>query len=801
MTTPASTWTFGAIAVSALSLFSCSALQPHVVAQVSPASWLEHADPAQPDFLRAEILHERGIHILHAEGHGPRSLDDIQLTDFRGDQIALSKIVYDTAQRTLIVPKTPLDKRQIHYVTRLSDSARVRVRFDGWFRTLYSDKPLGATVVDNGASTHFGIFAPRAQAVAVNLYGSPDLEPPSEQIPLQLDSSGVWSVTVPSNLHGTYYEFEINQAEGTLPNTSAERTVRISDPYARVNAGSHGRSRVWAAKAPPPPRRSGPLSMEDLIAYEVHPQDFTDQLPESTRQLGPFRAMVERGLWNASGEPIGFDYLTGLGINAVHLMPVQEYLHHPDTEWRAAFGDDPRLQALGIASENYQWGYRTTHAFAIENRYGAPNGEPGNERAAFRDLVAAFHAEDIAVIVDIVPNHTGENMDGAERILNFNGIDKAYYYRTDDAIEHIGPFGNEVKTEDRPMVQRWIIDQCLALVEEFGVDGFRIDLAGQIDEQTLIALKQALGSDILIYGEPWIDVTDPYIRANKDWDWYKEDSPITFFQDDARNALKGSPFELSDKMRDRGFAGGNASQRAEAMAALTNDYAEESESPNQGLNYLDIHDNWALADRFATANWDGLAGVDEAHYRIAAGLLMTSQGPIVLHGGSEIMRSKGLAPLEEWHEETPFGDIYFKGRDDTYNLRTPNQFVWETVGTSGGDGLDYAGMEAWWAGLIALRNNDAGKVFRRSEPVPDGYYEWILPENEAVLGYVVDQRVLVLANVGNAQETLTADMLPEGSWVPIAAGDRIDLEGLAAAAELEDQVLPAKSFAMWIAAD
>src|SRR5690606_19240893 len=115
------------------------------------------------------------------------------------------------------------------------------------------------------------------------------------------------------------------------------------------------------------------------------------------------------------------------------------------------------------------------------SRYRRKGTEHGAQREQFRDLVQAFHDHGIAVIVDFVFNHTGENMDGRHYLFNFNGIDPLYYYRTRD-LRRVGEYGNETKSENRPMVQRWIIDQCRHFIEEFGVDGFRIDLAGQTDE-------------------------------------------------------------------------------------------------------------------------------------------------------------------------------------------------------------------------------------------------------------------------------------------------------------------------------
>ena len=485
--------------------------------------------------------------------------------------------------------------------------------------------------------------------------------------------------------------------------------------------------------------------------------------------------------------PSGFEHrkriaaLVRLGINTVHLMPMQEYLHYPDQVWREAFKDDPFMQAMGVSEENYDWGYRITHFMAVESKYRARNTEPGSEREQFRDLVQAFHDKGMAVLVDFVFNHTGENMEGNHWAMNFNGIDMLYYYRTKD-FKQIGGYGNETKSENRPMSQRWIIDQCKYFRDEFGIDGIRIDLAGMTDEQTLIKLREAMGPDWIIYGEPWIQPNDPEFRKNPDWDWYKADAPITFFQDDARNAFKGPTSDPNSKSQDRGFAGGNPLERARTMLSLTNGFPDEGD-PNRGINYLDIHDNWALADQFAAHQWDGRYGVDEGAFKIAATLLFTSLGPVVMHGGTEFMRSKGAMPdsRHETIKQTSMGKIYIKGRGDTYNVRVPNQFVWENVGKTNRTDpqcpCDYKGMRAYWEGLIRLRLSPYGKVFRfgGSIPPPD-YYQFFAPENPYLLGYLVKDAVLVLINTNQMPETFNDIRLPNGTWKLVADGQKVDFD-------------------------
>lgn len=720
--------------------------------------------------LRAEIHGPTDIRFTVAGAHPPEGAAAWRLTDGRGQPLAIAAVLGQEHGGGHVVPAAPLDPLRVHYLEIPDLGLRALVRRDPLFRVMFSSKPLGALVSPGDDTTTFRVFSPRAHAVRLHLYRAAHDGPADalQIVGLVRDGDGVWETTVPGNLHGTWYDFTVHGPDDPGNWFYESHPVHVSDPYALVNDDALGKSRIWVDGPPPPPVSGGRPAMEDVVAYEVHVQDFTDLLPVPESERGTFPAMGRPGLVNAEGHPVGFDHLVGLGVNVVHLMPVQEFLHYPDAEWQARFADDPFARAMGIDRENYQWGYRTTHAFAAETRYRSRGSEPGAERAQFKELVAAFHERGIAVVIDLVPNHTGENMDHRHMLLGFNVLDLPYFYRTDEEVEHIGPFGNEVKSEDRPMVQRWILDQMRHWVEEMGVDGFRIDLAGQLDKQTLLRARGALPRDLIIYGEPWIAPSDPDVRANPDWSWYKHNAPITFFQDDARNAFQGSPFDRND----RGWAGGDPHKRTAAMHALANAYAEEPVA-TAGISYLDIHDNWALADRYALHDHNGLLGVDLAAVRIAAGLLLTSAGPVVIHGGTEVLRSKGVAPLEGFDTATATGPIEFKGRDDTYNLRAPNRFVWASLTP----GSDQASMRDWWKGLLALRMSDLGSVFRVAE-VPAEHYRWITPDDGHLLGYIVGGRVLVLANNGQADGTFRFD-LPPGDWRQMADREQVDpVEGI-----------------------
>lgn len=741
---------------------------------------LVFADGIKPKKLVAEIRNASCIWIQLTGENANRSIrsEDYRLRDSSGNEIAIASVLPNTANDASLFLAEPIDVRRVYYLEMPNQKLRVLCRRDGWFRTMYSNKTLGAEIDPSGNRTSFRIFAPRADAVRLYLYRNAEDSPQQaiRTIELTKDADGVWETVVTGDQHGIYYDYTIHGPTDPGNYFYETHPVHITDPYARVSLDSFGKARVWRNTVPASPLTHGRPPMENVIAYEVHVQDFTDQLPVDPNLRGTIPGMIERGLKNSHGEPIGFDYLIALGINVVHLMPMQEYLHYPDAEWQAAFATNPFMKEHGVNLENYDWGYRTTHAFAVETRFRRRDSEHGAQRDQFRDLVQAFHDHGIAVIIDLVPNHTGENMDGRHYLFNFNAIDMPYYYRTNDTVQHIGPYGNEVKTEERPMVKRWLIDQCKHFINEFGIDGFRIDLAGQIDKQTLIKLRDELGDDVIIYGEPWIPPTDPEVSKHPDWGWYKKDAPITFFQDDARNAFKGPTSNPRDKVTSRGFAGGDKSQRTKAMQGLLNDHDDEAH-PNMGINYLDIHDNWALADQFATTDWDGRKGVDEGPFRIAAGMLFTSLGPIVLHGGTEIMRTKGSAGLAETWMETASGKLLFHGKSDTYNMRTPNQYQWDSVGappTPSNGNRDTGSMLAYWKGLIAFRNSNAGSVFRMGVQPPAGYYRWILPQNEQMLGYIVADRVLVLINTSQSAQTFHDVELPQGDWKLISDGVRIN---------------------------
>ncbi len=803
----------------------------------------------EPLALKATLLADKQIEVTLTgfPKHKIVTIADFVLTNAQNEKMILNDIsfnIQDTEIDTkkgeiplatkglkfILYAKDLVDKRRVYYLAMPKLKLKALCTFDGWFKNLKSDKELGANIIDKGKKTVFRVFAPRATMVKLYLYKPINNDStsfyssePFKVIDLEMDGQGVWETSINENLAGTWYDYTVHGFVDPGNSFYETNPVHISDPYARVSDDSFGKCMVAEKTTPASPLSQSIPRMEQLIAYEVHVQDFTDLLPVNDSLKGTIAAMGLSGLKNSYGYPIGFDHLVNLGINTVHLMPVQEMLHWPKDEWKKAFKNDTYMKEQGIAEENYDWGYRTSHSFAIETRYRQKGTKPGDERIQFRDVVQKFHDKNMAVIVDFVFNHTAENMDGRSYLFHFNAFDKQYYYRTKN-LEHIGEYGNETKSENRYMTQRWIIDQCKHFIEEFGVDGFRIDLAGQTDKQTLLALKAALPPDIIIYGEPWIDSNDPEYNKNPNWHWYKDDSPICYFNDDARNAYKGPVFELTDKKKHRGWAGGNFEERDNVIKALSCNFPTQKHI-NSAINYLDIHDNYALADQFATQNFDGRFGVDEANYKIAATLLFTTPGPIVMHGGSEFMRSKGHAPLKEIVKEIPSGKIYFHGKRDTYNMRTANQFIWENVGKNTipintkssklpYESSNFKNMLAYWQGLILLRTNllqpliDVLPNSLANIPISkrlvtpnannSNFIQFITPNNKAMLGYLIGEKILVLINNDNKMNSFDLSALKlSGKWKQIGNNNEINILGTKENSSFNTPLLPI-SLGIWI---
>ena len=525
--------------------------------------------------------------------------------------------------------------------------------------------PLGADY--SLAGTRLRLWAPTAQAVTVRLYRRDDGGSSIGPLPLQRNGQGVWSIWLPGDQHGRYYTFDVT-VDGV--------TRQTGDPYARAAGVNGTRSMIvdLSRTAPsgwqrdtrpviPPCRRT---------VWEVSVRDFSQDPASGVRPAwrGKFLAFTQQGttLRGEGVHPTCLDYLKNLGVGYVQLMPIFD------------FGSVDESRPL---LRQYNWGYDPTNYNIPEGSYST---DPHRGEVRIREckaMIAALHAAGIGVVMDVVYNH----MYRTENVLN-NTV-PYYFFRQnpDGSLSNGSGCGNEFASE-RLMARRYLIDSVLYWAQEYHIDGFRFDLMGLYDVETMNALRAALddlpgGRDILLYGEPWQGGASQLHRyeANKANLAMLSDR-IGIFCDDTRDAIKGSCFEP----RDPGYVEGRPGSFWDigaAVAAWCRSDRLPPHAPSQIVNYISAHDNYTLWDKLLLVRYSRpeFAAADPAalaQNRLAAGICLTCFGMPFLQAGEEFARTK-------------------KGEGNSYRSSPAlNRLDWDRAGR-------YYPLVDYYRGLLGLR--------------------------------------------------------------------------------------------------
>lgn len=518
-------------------------------------------------------------------------------------------------------------------------------------RTMYSDVPLGCTREEDRFV--FRLFAPRASAVRLHLFDHPTQSVGTEYF-LDPTDEGVWQLTLPATLKERYYAYRV---EG--PRTRSEifnGQISIGDPYARAvvtaNTWRHPARCVLPGQTPPYDWEGDTflaINPADLVIYELHVRDMTAH-PSSgvdPRLAGTYRGLVEPG---GRG---GIAHLRALGVNAVELLPVQHFAAIEPPYQRHVHGG---VYNHWNPYERNHWGYMTSYFFAPEPRYAVDAvTEAGYWNTAapahldeFRDMVKAFHRAGIAVIMDVVYNHTSQYDD---QPLKY--IDRKYYYRRGAGGEYLDASGcgNDFATE-MPMARRLIVDSIVHWMTEYHIDGFRFDLAAMIDQETFVALRDAarrVNPHVILIAEPWGGGRHDLARFSE--------LGMASWNDIFRNGVKGH-----DPVHGQGYIFGTwGGSRAEDFGMWMLGSVRGKHGPflehTHSVNYLESHDGYTLGDfiRIATGNARPGQAVADIHAnarlqpeqlriaKLAAAMLCTARGIVMLHAGQEFARSKVVA--------------------------------------------------------------------------------------------------------------------------------------------------------------
>ena len=487
--------------------------------------------------------------------------------------------------------------------------------------------PLGVEYTPAG--THLRLWAPTAKQAAVNLYRRGTGGACVGTLPLQQQDKGVWSVYLPGDQHGKYYDFTLTTPFGTC---------NAADPYAR-SAGVNGvRSMIFD------PARVDPQGWERDVrpvipparrsVWEVGVRDFS-QDPASgvhTAWRGKFLAFTQQGTTLSSDgiHPTCLNYLKRLGVSYVQLMPIFD------------FGSVDESRPL---TRQYNWGYDPTNFNVPEGSYSTDPTRGEVRIRECREMIAALHAAGIGVVMDVVYNHTYRTENPLNNTVPY------YFFRqnADGSFSNGSGCGNEFASE-RPMARRYLIDSILYWAKEYHIDGFRFDLMGLYDVESINAVRAALdalpgGRDILLYGEPWQGGASQLHRyeANKA-NLAMLNERVGIFCDDTRDAIKGGCFDAREPGYVEGKPGSFWDIGAAVAAWCRSDHLPPH-APSQIVSYVSAHDNFTLWDkllcvRYEKPEFTARDTVALAQNRLAAGIYLTSFGLPFMQAGEEFARTK-----------------------------------------------------------------------------------------------------------------------------------------------------------------
>lgn len=600
----------------------------------------------------------------------------------------------------------------------------------------YEGDDLGAIYQEE--ATKFRVWAPTATNIDLNLYSSGDGDTLLEVIPMTKDMKGTWIAKVARDLNKTYYTYSVT-VNGIIN--------EAVDPYARTTGVNGERGMIIDLSSTSPSgfendKRPEFLSPTDAIIYELHVRDLSTDTSSGIKNVGKFLGLTETGTKNSYGHATGIDHLKELGITHLHLLPSFDYASVDESK--------PETNA-------FNWGYDPLNYNVPEGSYSTDPYHGEVRVNEFKQMVQSLHENGIRVVMDVVYNHTF-SVDS-----NLNKIVPDYYYRKDgDSYSNGSGCGNETASE-RAMVRKYIVDSVVYWATEYHVDGFRFDLMGVHDMETMNAIKEALheiDESIIIYGEGWTGGTSA-LSSDKSAlkvSTYKMEG-IAAFSDDIRDGIKGSVFDSLDK----GFVSGKTGMEETikfGVVGATNhtdiDYTKTSSKqywagePGQCINYVSCHDNLTLWDKLSISNaTDSYEDIVKMN-KLASAIVFTSQGIPFIQAGEEFLRSKpsALNPGE-------FDENSYSSPDSTNSLK------WDTL-------KENEDVYSYYQGLIAFRKAHDGLRLKTTEEI-NNQLSFIDGLDSNVVAYQIAHKLdnktmehmFVVYNANKESKNVT---LPDGSW-------------------------------------
>lgn len=592
----------------------------------------------------------------------------------------------------------------------------------------YNGNDLGANWTKD--STTFRVWAPTATAVMVNLYESGNPAEPDliDQLEMKKDANGTWVLEHAGDLNGVYYTYQVD-VDG--------KTVEACDPYARTTGVNGRRAMVIDLDSTDPegwetdkdPHYDDAIT--DAIIYELHVRDLSVDNSSGIQNKGKFLGLIETGTTNSAGVPTGLDHIKNLGVTHIHLLPSYDY----------GSIDEDNLQ-----DNNFNWGYDPQNYNVPEGSYSTDpyNGEVRVKE--FKQMIKGLHDNGISVIMDVVYNHVYD-----AKGFCFNQIVPGFFSR----ITPMGNYsagsgcGNDTASE-REMVKKYIVDSVNYWADEYHIDGFRFDLVGLIDTETINEVVKTVKQkhpNVIFYGEGWTMDTqltkEGYTLATQR---NSEDIPnFAFFSDTIRDAIRGPMTNVTQP----GYCSGGSGFGGNIVSCFKG-MPSWCKTPSQTINYASCHDNHALFDRITMATPDATFEERVRMNNLAAAIVMTSQGTPLFQAGEEMLRSKPLPDGTYDHNS-------YKSPDSVNNLK------WNDL-----DQELYMDTYRYYQGLIefrkahpALRMTDAEQVQEAITAITDSKTSALAFQIDGKINGEQSDGLYVIFN----PRAETADMvLPEGKW-------------------------------------
>ena len=600
------------------------------------------------------------------------------------------------------------------------------------------------------SETKFSLWSPVADEVKVLLYESGHEGSAYGTHNMERGEDGTWTVTIKEDLHGKVYTFNVKvngEWLGDTPGIMA-KAVGVNGRRAAVLDLDTTDPEGWENDV-----RPALNSFADIVVYEMHHRDFSLDSVSGISNKGKFLALTEQGTKSSLGEMTGIDHLKELGVNHVHILPSYDY----------ASVDESQLNKA-----HYNWGYDPVNYNVPDGSYSTDPYNPAVRIKEFKQMVQALHKAGIRVVLDVVYNHTFNTENS-----NFELTVPGYFYRftKDGKLADGSGCGNETAS-DRAMMRKYMIESVLHWVNEYHIDGFRFDLMGIHDIETMNEIRAALNKidpTIFVYGEGWaasalqMKEEDLAMKANA----YKMPG-IAVFSDEMRDGLRGP---WSDD-KDGAFLIGNPGHEMSVMYGLVgcsphpqviNDSVNYSKKPwatqpTQMISYVSCHDDMCLADRIKhTLPADASEAERIALHKLAETFVFTSQGVPFIFAGDEVMRDK-------------------KGVHNSYNSPDNiNTIDWKQKST-------YREVFDYIKTLIAMRK--AHPAFRMGDAdMVRKHMEFLTVEGQNVIAFILKDNAngdswknIIVAF--NSRREAAKVSIPKGAYTVVCKDGKINLNGM-----------------------